>query len=332
MSAGSQDGAGHADARSSESGPSNSTIHVNATGTPVASESSTKVRCPGGRGRPDPRQLRREMTIAKKYLGRVPWEMVAWGLGNFIVWLAIWPLMFAGVLPLWAAFLASTLCITLSYLPSHEAQHSIIAAEGTKLRWLNELVGHVSTIPLVLPYRIAWITHRRHHAYANDPERDPDHYNCGATWWQSVWHGIVGRQPGAESAYRMLGQESDDPEIARALAEGVAMNVAYYGTLAALAWSGFALEALFVWWLPRQIATSYIQLFLSWAPHYPMSETGRYRDTRAWRSPIGTIATLGMEYHIMHHLYPSIPLLQTGPAYWDMRELLKEQGCRIDGL
>ncbi len=77
---------------------------------------------------------REEAAIARQYLGRVPWEMVAWG-----------------------------------HLPSHEAQHSIIATEGSRLRWLSELVGHLSTIPLLLPCRIAWITHEQHHAHANDP-------------------------------------------------------------------------------------------------------------------------------------------------------------------
>lgn len=126
---------------------------------------------------------REERAIARKFHGRVPWEMVAWGLGNF----CHWPLTFTGILPLWAGFLLSTFCITVCYLPSHEAQHSIIAKKRSRLRWLNELVGHVSTIPLVLPYRIAWITHRQHHAHANDPELDPDYGNKGDTWWQSVW-------------------------------------------------------------------------------------------------------------------------------------------------
>lgn len=275
---------------------------------------------------------KREMAVAQKYIGRVPWEMVAWGLGNFCLWLALWPLVLSGVLPVWAGFVISTICVTLSYLPSHEAQHSIIAAEGTRLRWLNELVGHVSTIPMVFPYKIGWITHRRHHAHANDPELDPDHFNKGDTWWQAVWHGIQARQPGSQSAYRTIGRESDDPKIARALAEAAALTISYYAILTVLAWSGHAIEAFFLWWLPRHIGLSYISLFLSWAPHYPMEDKGRFRDTRAWRSPIGTILSLGMEYHIIHHLYPSIPLFQTGTAYWEMRDLLVERGCRIDGL
>ena len=91
--------------------------------------------------------MREEAAIAQKYMKRVPWEMVAWGIGNFAVWLSLWPLTFSGVLPLWAAFLVSTLCCTLAYLPSHDAQHQNIARKGSKLHWVNELVGHVSLIP-----------------------------------------------------------------------------------------------------------------------------------------------------------------------------------------
>jgi beta-carotene hydroxylase len=275
--------------------------------------------------------LREESAIAQKYMNRFPWEMVAWGFGNFVLWLSLWPLTFTGVLPLWAAFLLSTACCTLSYLPSHDAQHSSIAKEGSKLRWVNELVGHVSLIPLVLPYRIAWITHRQHHAFANDPERDPDYGYHGRSWWHAVWNGIQLRQFGRQGAVlsKALSQ-SNDPNISRAVAEGAALNLAYYAILAGFAWSGFAIEALLIWWLPRHIGFSYLTTFLAWAPHYPYKETGRYRDTRAWKSPVGMILSMGMEYHQMHHLFPRIPLFQTGPAYWEMRELLAKRGVRDD--
>lgn len=282
--------------------------------------------------RSDRELMREEAAIARKYLGRVPWEMVAWGLGNFCLWVALWPLTISGVLPLWAGFLIATFCVCVCYLPSHEAQHSIIGAEGTKLRWLNELVGHVSIIPLVLPYRLAWATHRLHHAHANDPQLDPDHYNKADTWWQSVWNGIESRQPGARSAYQVIAEMRDDPKMQRAILEALVLRTGHFVALSAFAWSGYAIEAALLWWLPRHIGMSYIQLCLSWAPHHPMQERGRYRDTRAWRSPFGTIASVGMEYHIIHHLFPKIPLTQTGAAFREMRSLLEERGIRNEGL
>jgi len=291
-------------------------------GVPVAPEAPPSNRA----------LMREEYAIARKYMGRVPWEMVAWGIGNFLLWLSLFPLVLMGVMPLWLGFILATFCCCMAYLPSHEAQHSIIGAEGTKWRWLNELVGHVSTIPLVFPYRIAWITHKQHHAHANDPLKDPDYAVTAPTWWQSAFRSLKERNPMRNEGYRRCLEESEDPMVGRAVAEGAVLSLVYYAVLTAMAWSGFAIEAFFLWWLPRHIGFSYLLIFLSWAPHHPGDQTGRYGDTRAWKSPVGTILSMGMEYHLVHHLFPKIPLFQTGPAYWEMRELLLKRGIRNDGL
>jgi hypothetical protein len=46
----------------------------------------------GGESRSARELMREEAASANKYMNRFPWEMVAWGLGNFVLWLAIWPL------------------------------------------------------------------------------------------------------------------------------------------------------------------------------------------------------------------------------------------------
>lgn len=277
------------------------------------------------------RYRREESAIAQKYMQRFPWEMVVWGLGNTLIWMSLWPLVFAGALPLWAGFLLSTLCCTLAYLPSHDAQHQSIAKKGTRLHWLNELVGHFALLPLVLPYKIAWIEHREHHANANNPELDPDYCFHGKTIWASLWNATQSRQPWAQSEIlaKVL-ERSNAPNIKQAMIEALVLRSGYYLILAVLAWSGFAIEAFFLWWLPRHLGYTYITTCLGWAPHFPYEETGRYRDTRAWKSPIGTVLSLGMEYHQVHHLFPRIPLFQTAPAYWELRELLQRHGARDD--
>lgn len=274
-----------------------------------------------------------ERDIARKYVGKVPWVMVTWAFLNLAVWLSLWPLvMFAGF-PLWAAFLIATLNVMLSYLPSHEAQHSNIAKPGHSLRWLNELVGRVSTVPLVIPYTILRMTHMKHHAHTNDPELDPDYWNKADGWLNAIWQSIKNRQPGVTESYAVaLEKMGDTPEVRFAVLESIVWRLTYFTVLFAMAWSGFALEVFFLWWLPRQIGMTYIQLFLSWAPHHPFEEQGRYRDTRGWRFALGNVASMGMQYHIVHHLHPAIPLFDTGRAYWDMREILKARGCQIDGL
>jgi len=108
--------------------------------------------------------------------------------------------------------------------------------------------------------------------------------------------------------------------------------VVFYAILFALSWNGHAIEAALLWWLPRQIGLTYIQYYLSWAPHNPALSTGRYRDTRSFRSILGNIGSMGMQYHIVHHLHPRIPLMRTPRAYWEMRDILETRGCAIDEL
>ncbi|MEO1101736.1 MAG: fatty acid desaturase, partial [Pseudomonadota bacterium] len=246
--------------------------------------------------------------------------------------LTLWPLVFSGHLPLWAGFLIATANIMLSYLPSHEAQHDIIAKPGSKLRWLNQTVGHLSTIPLVLPYRVARLTHLEHHKHTNDPDLDPDISTKAPGPLQAIWGSIRNRQPRVDGGFNAYGDALVRIGRPDAILDAVIYEIVFYGTLFGLAWSGYAVEAALLWWLPRHIALTYIQYYLSWAPHHPGTKQGRYRNTRSFRSILGNIGSMGMQYHIIHHLHPRIPLYRTPMAYWEMKPILEARGCEVDKL
>ncbi|MEL6707792.1 MAG: fatty acid desaturase [Pseudomonadota bacterium] len=274
-------------------------------------------------------QLRKlELKIARKYSGKVPWIAVFWAFGNLAVWLSLWPLVFSDILPLWAAFPIATVNMALVYLPTHEAQHDIIARPGTKLRWLNELVGHATSWMLIYPFQVLRITHLDHHRHTNDPELDVDIGTKAPGPWHAIWNAIQGRQPGNRRNHDYAGAlvRADRPGL---LLLALAYRIGFIAILGALAWNGYALEALLLWWLPYQIAITYIVFFLSWAPHHPGTEQGRYRNTRSWKSKIGNIGSMGMQFHIVHHLHPYIPLHLTPAAYWEMKPILEARGCRI---
>lgn len=276
--------------------------------------------------------MRMEREIARRHIDRFPWMSVMWAFGNLAVWLALWPLVFSGLLPLWAGFLIATANIMLSYLPSHEAQHDIIAKPGSKLRWLNQTVGHLSTIPLVLPYRVARLTHLEHHKHTNDPDLDPDISTKAAGPLQAIWGSIRNRQPRVDGGFNAYGEALVRIGRPDAILDAVIYEIVFYGTLFGLAWSGYAVEAALLWWLPRHIALTYIQYYLSWAPHHPGTKQGRYRNTRSFRSILGNIGSMGMQYHIVHHLHPRIPLYRTPMAYWEMKPILEARGCEVDKL
>ena len=283
----------------------------------------------------DSRELARlEAEVADRYMGGLPWGSIAWGFGNLAFWLSLWPLTLSGLLPLWAAFPLASISISLSYLPSHEAQHYIIARPGERLFWLNELLGHLSTLPLLLPYRVARLTHYEHHIHTNDPELDPDIGTRAANGWDFIRRSIAGRQPGARAAasYGATLQRLATPEAGRAIRDALIYQLFFLAVLFGMAWTGHALEAALIWWLPRHVAQTYIGFYLSWAPHHPANEAGRYRNTRAFRSHLGNILTMGMQYHIVHHLHPRIPLMRTPAAYWALRPILAARGCDLERL
>lgn len=280
----------------------------------------------------DAELMRMEREIAARHLDKFPYFSVFWAFSNFFVWLALWPMVFLGVIPLWLGFIIATVNITLSYLPSHEAQHDIIAKPGTKLRWLNQCVGHMSTIPLVLPYRVAKYTHMEHHKFANDPEKDPDYASHADSPLSAIWKSIYYRQPRAEGGFNAYGAALQRIGRSDVVLDGVIYQIIHFGILIGLAWNGYAIEAALLWWVPRHIALTYIQFYLSWAPHNPGMTTGRYRDTRSFRSILGNIGSLGMQYHVIHHLHPRIPLYRTPKAYWEMKPILEARGCNVHEL
>ena len=275
-----------------------------------------------------------EKAIAARYIGGTPWLMIAWGLGNLALWLALWPLTIAGALPLWAGLLIATVCVTASYLPSHDAQHDIIVPRTSPWHWLNESFGHIVIFPLGIPFRTARATHLQHHRHTNDPARDPDYPVHAHSAVAAIWMSLKNRQPRGAGAkrYGEILMALGTPAAQTALVDAVVMTFVDLCLLCTLAWSGFAIEAALLWWLPRHIARTYINFYLSWAPHYPGTQTGRYRETRAFRSFWGNIGSSGMQYHIVHHLYPNIRLNWTPAAYRDLRPLLEARGCDLGGL
>ena len=272
-----------------------------------------------------------ESRIAREHSGMVPWGAVIWAFANLAVWLSLWPLVFSGLLPLWAAFPIAVVNMALAYLPTHEAQHDIIARPGTKLRWLNELVGHATSWMLIYPFQVLRITHLDHHRHTNDPEKDVDITTKAPGPWSAIWSAIRQRQPNAKrnTDYAAALVRAGRTDL---ILLSLVYKVTFIAILGALAWNGYALEALFLWWLPFQIAITYIVFFLSWAPHHPSNEQGRYRNSRAWKSKVGNWGSMWMQFHIVHHLHPYIPLTRTPAAFWEMKPILEARGCDLGEL
>jgi len=244
----------------------------------------------------------KEKAIAKSFSQRFQWEMILIGLGQAAIWLSLWPLVLNGIIDLWVGFLIAILCACFAYLPSHEAQHGNYSRGNPKIRWLDGFVGHITLITLIYPYHLLRITHMKHHAYTNDPEKDPDYLNAHAG---SVLKVIKNSLDGSSVDYgKYLEVFSTDKAFVNSFEKAIPIALLYRFTLLVLVII-FPLETLLLWWLPAKIGTVYTTVFFAYFPHLGTS-TGRYKDTRFWSHWMPRYINHSMQLHFIHHLHPSI--------------------------
>ena len=243
-----------------------------------------------------------EKAIAKSFSQRFQWEMILIGLGQAIIWLSLWPLVLNGFLDLWLGFLIASLCACFAYLPSHEAQHGNYSRGNPKLKWLDGFVGHISLITLKFPYHILRITHMKHHAYTNDPEKDPDYLNAHT---ESLLKVIKNVLDGSTLQFgKYVDVFSSDKAFVNSFQRAIPLAM-FYKLAPMVLVVVFPLETLLLWWLPAKIGSVYTTVFFSYYPHLETS-TGRYKDTRFWAHWMPRFLKHSMQLHFIHHLHPSI--------------------------
>ena len=265
----------------------------------------------------------KEKAIAKGFSQRFQWEMILIGIGQAIIWLTLWPLVINGFVPLWAGFCIATICACFAYLPSHESQHGNYSRGNPKMRWLDSLVGHITLITLISPYEILRVTHMKHHAYTNDPEKDPDYLNAhSGSLFRTIKRSADGSSTGDYAKY--LDIFSSDKAFVNSFNNAIPMALILRGALLTLVVL-FPLETLLLWWLPAKIGTVYTVVFFSWFPHVGTSK-GRYKDTRFWSHWMPRYINHSMQLHFVHHLHPSIGHFDEPKAIETLKPFLVARG------
>lgn len=276
-----------------------------------------------------------ERQIGEKYASHNVrmWPYVAIAIVGFAVFVATFPLAIAGVLPLWLGCVINSIIVGGGYVVGHEAMHSNIAREGTKNRFWNELTGWLSAFPMIVPFSMIKTMHLLHHQHTNDPAKDPDAIHAAPNLYRAAIRSWLNRQPGPERTadrWRRQAAELGTPAGKAAILHSMFLQLGVMAFFFTMAWSGYAIEVALLWWLPRHVGISYTQLVLSWAPHHPHAGTSRYDDTSIIRHKLGYWGSMGIDFHMIHHLYPYIPAHACRAAYREMKPILEARGvdCR----
>jgi beta-carotene hydroxylase len=215
--------------------------------------------------------------------------------------------------PDWCCFLLNVLALHMAGTVIHDASHNAAHRDRT----INAILGHGSALMLGFAFPVFTRVHMQHHAHVNDPENDPDHYvSTGGPLWliaaRFFYHEIFFFK-------RKLWRKHELWEwfFSRLFVVAVVYISIQYDHL------GYVLN---FWFSPALVVGLALGLFFDYLPHRPFHERDRWKNARVYPSPILNILILGQNYHLIHHLWPSIPWYNYKPAYEAVKPLLDEKG------
>lgn len=226
-------------------------------------------------------------------------------LSNFGYWLWEWPH--------WLCFSINTLALHCSGTIIHDACHQ--SAHRNPI--VNAILGHCSALILAFAFPVFTRVHLQHHGNVNHPKDDPDHYvSTGGPLWliavRFLYHEVFFFQRRLWRNYELL-----EWFISRLIIVSIFYISIQYHFL------GYILN---FWFIPAFIVGIALGLFFDYLPHRPFVERNRWKNARVYPGKVLNILIMGQNYHLIHHLWPSIPWYNYQPAYYLMKPLLDEKG------
>ncbi len=215
--------------------------------------------------------------------------------------------------PSWICFFMNVIALHISGTVIHDACHQ----SAHRNRVINAMLGHGSALMLAFAFPVFTRVHLQHHAHVNDPKNDPDHYvsTGGPLWLIAVrffYHEIFFFKRKLWRKYELI-----EWFLSRLFVAAIIYTSVQYGFL------GYVLN---FWFVPSLVVGITLGLFFDYLPHRPFVERNRWKNARVYANPILNILILGQNYHLVHHLWPSIPWYNYQPTYYLMKPLLDEKG------
>lgn len=226
---------------------------------------------------------------------------------------------FLGIFFLLPASLLNSVCLYVLYTVNHEAVHQIAHPN----RAVNDFLGRVSAALEGITFPMFKIIHIQHHSHTNHRERDPDF--------------VIGRKPRLllpvwtlvrllHDNYFMVRQHLWHGKRAQLLEhfatvglQGSIIFVAYF--------SGHFGDLMALWVLPVIGAGAIIEITVAWLVHFPHESQHPLESTRMFRGKLWQALTLNQSFHLVHHLWPSIPWFRYGMASGLAREAVQNHSA-----
>jgi fatty acid desaturase len=219
-----------------------------------------------------------------------------------VLWLDYLSIM--GEMNVYKAALIASVLGYFSFSSIHDGLHRAVSSKG----WVNELVS-MATVNLLFPYQpiavLRW-GHMQHHVHTGDPERDPD-YPTAHSFAGMLWRGFFWADVYYTWNYFKHSSERPAREV-----RNVKLHLLIGGTVFVVAAVLLPKEAVIFWFIASRLTEFFIALVFMYLPHLPhtvVQKDAPYQATLI-REGCDWLLTPLMAYqnwHLVHHLYPSVP-------------------------
>ncbi len=266
----------------------------------------------------------------KDYSTGIAWGTVALFMGLLIAYGVLLSAIYNESISLFSGMLISTLVTYLGFTVVHEAGHGNIAHEVSWMKPIERMMGWALTLPfLMVPFALFAKIHDYHHAFTNDPDRDPDHWVSGDTWKDASFRALT--LP-LNYLVLMMTRFRNDPVIAATHKSSILYFAITISISIGLIVLGYGLELLVIGIIPAFLASYILGMLFDWIPHTPTRQQGRYQNTRSYLFPGLKFLTLGQNYHHIHHLYPRVSWYHYQRVFNLIRPALVKNNAPIEVL
>ena len=178
-------------------------------------------------------------------------------------------------------------------------------------------MGHGSAILLGFSFPVFTRVHLQHHIHVNHPKNDPDHIvsTFGPIWLiapRFFYHEVFFFQRKLWRRYELLQWGIERSIFITIILAGLKfdfMNLIYN-----------------LWFGPALMVGVTLGIFFDYLPHRPFRSRNKWINSRVYPSKFMNLLIMGQNYHLIHHLWPSIPWFEYKIAYEKTKPLLDKKG------
>ena len=178
-------------------------------------------------------------------------------------------------------------------------------------------MGHGSAILLGFSFPVFTRVHLQHHIHVNHPKNDPDHIvsTFGPIWLiapRFFYHEVFFLQRKLWRRYELLQWGIERSIFITIILAGLKfdfMNLIYN-----------------LWFGPALMVGVTLGIFFDYLPHRPFRSRNKWINSRVYPSKFMNLLIMGQNYHLIHHLWPSIPWFEYKIAYEKTKPLLDKKG------